>query len=149
MRTLLPLVLLALSCIPAPQQARIEVTETWASPTPGGADISAGYLTITNHGAEADRLVSAESARASSVELHSMDMEGGVMRMRAIDGAAIAPGEALTLAPGGEHLMFVGLTAPFTEGEVIPVRLHFEKVGDIDVSLPVRRPGATQTGHGG
>lgn len=126
---------------PASEQApamRLQVVDAWASPTPGGVDVSAGYLTIANGGESADRLISVSSPRAASVEIHEMIMDGAVMQMRPLTAVDVAPGESVALAPGGKHLMFLGVTQPFTEGEEIPVQLTFENAGVMDISLPVR-----------
>jgi periplasmic copper chaperone A len=125
--------------------AGIEVRDAWASQTPGGVDVSAGYLVIANGGDADDRLVSASSSRAARVEIHEMVADGAVMRMRAVDALIIPAHGEVALAPGGQHLMFFGVTAPFTQGETIDVRLVFETAGEVAVSLPVRQ-GAT---HGG
>ncbi len=119
--------------------AGITLTDAWAAPTPGGVDVSAGYLTISNGGPEDDSLIAASSPRAARVELHDMSMDGAVMRMRALDTLPVAAGEQAALAPGGMHLMFVGVTEPFIEGENIAVTLTFEHAGAIDATLPVRR----------
>jgi copper(I)-binding protein len=74
-------------------------------------------------------------------------MDGGVMQMRAVARLAIPPGQSIELAPNGRHLMFYGVRQPFAAGETILVRLTFEHAGEIDVSLPVRRPGASPADH--
>lgn len=125
--------------------AGIEIRDAWASPTPGGVDVSAGYLVVANGGA-ADRLLSASSSRAARVEVHEMSMDGAVMRMRRLDALPIPANAEVTLAPGGLHLMFIGVTSPFVEGETIDVRLVFETAGAVDVSLPVGRA-AGHSGH--
>ncbi len=117
----------------------IEIRNYWATPTPGGVTLSAGYLTIVNHAAAGDTFLGANSPRANSVDVHTMRMENGVMEMRPAGMLAIPPGGALTMAPNGLHIMFTNVTAPFTEGETIPVTLHFDHGGDIEVSMPVRR----------
>lgn len=117
----------------------LDVRNAWASPTPGGVDVSAGYLTIINETGAEDRLVGASSPRASEVSVHEMSMDGGIMRMRGLDGLAIPPGAEITLEPGGLHLMFMGVTQPFAEGESIPLHLTFEHAGAVDLVLPVRR----------
>jgi copper(I)-binding protein len=132
---------------PASEQApamRLQVLDTWASPTPGGVDVSAGYLTIANEGENGDRLISASSPRAARVEIHEMLMDGAVMQMRQVTALEVAPGERIELAPGGRHLMFIGVTQPFAEGEEIPVQLTFENAGVMDIALPVRAGGARQ-----
>ncbi len=139
----LALFLFAAACgEPAPQAAGIVVTGGWATPTPGGVDVSAGYVTITNSGAEDDRLLSASSPRAARVELHEMRMDGELMIMRGVAALPIAGGETVSLASGGMHLMFFGVSQPFTEGQDVALQLTFERAGVIDVNLPVRRDGA-------
>ena len=157
MKKLLSVALLALSaaCSPpsAPRAAEqevlsgaLEVRDAWAAATPGGAEVAAGYLTIVNGAPAADRLVSASSPRAARVEIHEMRMDGDVMRMRAMtDGLALASGARAELAPGGAHLMFMDISAPFLEGESVPVTLVFENSGALELMLPVRAGGA----HGG
>ncbi len=149
MRTSIISIALLLCACGAPTQApteleagpRITISEAFASPTPGGVDVSAGYLTIANGGGEADRLTGAASPRAARVEMHTMSMNGGVMEMRQIDFADIPAGGTTSFAPGGNHLMFTGVTTPFAVGEEIPVTLTFERAGTIEATLPVRAGG--------
>ena len=139
---LLSLFLLSACSAPSPQGTRIgdlEITAARASPSPNGVDVAAGFLTITNHGAAPDRLIAASSPRARNVELHSMEMDGPVMRMRQVESLDIPAGGAVSLTPGGDHLMFMGVTAPFTAGETIPIRLSFEHNGEAAIALPVGR----------
>ena len=110
--------------------------------------MSAGYLTLINDASAEDALLSASSPRAERVEVHEMTMDGGVMQMRVVERLSIPAGQSIELAPNGRHLMFYGVTQPFAVGETIPVRLTFEHAGDVDVSLPVRRPGAASAEHG-
>ena len=126
----------------------LHVENAWASPTPGGVDVSAGYLTLVNDTAAEDALVSASSPRAERVEVHEMTMEGGVMQMREAARLAIPAAQSVQLAPNGRHLMFYGVAQPFAVGETIPVRLTFEHAGDVDVLLPVQRPGASPEHNG-
>ena len=129
--------------------AALRVDNAWAAPTPGGVDVSAGYLMLVNATAAEDVLVGVSSPRAARVEVHEMTMQDGVMQMRAVERLAVPAGGSIELAPSGRHLMFYGVAQPFAEGEAIPVRLTFERAGEMDVSLPVRRPGASHAGHGG
>ncbi len=132
----------------APANAGLEIRDGWAAPTPGGVEVSAGYLTIVNMTGADDRLTGATSPRAERVEVHEMSMDGGVMRMRPVEGGMAAPaGATVTLGQGGQHLMFYGVRQPFTEGESIPVTLHFARAGDVAVELPVRRAASAHSGH--
>jgi copper(I)-binding protein len=122
----------------------LEIGHPWARATPPSAPAGGGYLTITNKGTESDRLVSAKSPAAGAVQVHEMKMEGNVMRMREVDGGlAIPPGATVALAPGGLHLMMMGLKEPLKQGEKVPATLVFEKAGSIDVELVIMPMGAT------
>ena len=62
----------------------IDIGHPYARPTSSGQQVGAGYLKLTNRGA-ADRLLSAAATVAASVEMHSMEMDGDVMKMRQVD----------------------------------------------------------------
>jgi len=71
------------------------------------------------------------------VEIHSMNMDGGVMRMRRLDGVDLPSSGTVALAPGGLHMMLFGLKAPLRTGESFPLELRFEKAGKILVQVNV------------
>lgn len=123
----------------------IAIEGPFARATPVGSNVGAGYMTITNKGAAADRLVSATSPVAGEVQVHEMTMQDGVSKMRALPGGLpIEAGKSTTLAPGGSHLMFMGLKAPLKQGDKVSVTLNFEKAGKVDVTLDVQSIGAQQ-----
>jgi len=103
-------------------------------------------MTITNTGNVPDRLLGGSSDASSHFEIHAMSMENGVMKMRPLEkGLEIKPGQTVEFKPGGYHVMFVGLKAPFEEGQHVMATLEFEKAGNIAVDFAVRGIGA-QTG---
>ncbi len=125
------------------QGAAVSVGHAWSQPTPPSAPTAVGYLTITNRGRKPDRLLSLSSPAAASVDLHLMSMDGGVMRMRPVEGGLVVPaGGAVQLEPGGYHLMFEGLKRPFKAGDHIPLKLKFQRSGVIRATLDVAPAGA-------
>jgi copper(I)-binding protein len=127
----------------------LEIGQPWSRATPPTAPTGGGFLTITNKGAMPDRLIAARSPAAEQAQVHQMKMEGDVMRMRELDrGLEIPAGSTVTLAPGGYHLMLVGLKAPLKPGMHVPVTLVFEKAGSIDVELDVQAMGSSAPAHG-
>nr|WP_314262594.1 copper chaperone PCu(A)C [uncultured Devosia sp.] len=130
----------------------IDISLPFSRATLPNAPVGGGFLTITNKGAEDDRLVSATSSVAGDTQIHEMAMEGDVMKMRELaDGLVIPAGETVTLEPGGFHIMFMKLNQPFVEGETVTVTLTFEKAGTVEVPLPVQSPaadGAPAMDHG-
>jgi hypothetical protein len=127
---------LATSALAAEPAIRIE--HPWSRPTPPSAPTAVGYLTIVNGTDRPDRLISVASPAADKVEVHSMSMTGGIMRMRPVEGGLAVPAHgSVALAPDGDHLMFIGLKRPFKAGEHIPVTLRFEHAGDRRTELDV------------
>jgi periplasmic copper chaperone A len=123
------------------------IEQPWTRATPGGAKVAAGYMTITNKGTAADRLIGGAFPRATRVEIHEMKMEGHMMRMRPLaHGLEIKPGQTVKLAPGGYHVMFIGLKQPLTQGEHIKGQLTFQKAGTVDVEFVVESIGAKSSG---
>ena len=114
----------------------IAIAHPYTLSTVGDLGTSAVYMTFKNNGA-ADRLLSASTAAASLVEVHNMNMEGGVMRMRRLDGVDLPSSGTVVLAPGGLHMMLFGLKAPLRAGESFPLELRFEKAGKILVQVNV------------
>lgn len=130
---------------PAPISALI-IEKPVARPPIEGQTTGVGYLTVRNAGDAADRLLSASSPAASSIELHTHTDVGGMKRMERVDGVDVPAGGAVVFQPGGLHLMMFGFTA--TEKN-IPVKLHFQHAGDVTVFFKVmaRSAGEGEAGH--
>ncbi len=115
----------------------ITITAPWLRATPNGAPVVGGYVTLKNVGGATDRLIGASLPMAPNGEVHAMSMANGVMHMRRLDGLEIAPGQTVTLAPGGTHLMFMHPTAKLKEGESVKGTLVFAKSGQVPVIFAV------------
>lgn len=143
----------ALVFLALPAAAHEVTTETlvidhpYALETPATAMSGAGYMTITNTGPAPDRLLAVRAA-FPRVTLHGTKSDAqGVIRMVQVDGIDIEPGETVILAPGGTHVMFMGLDGdPFEEGERIPATLVFEHAGEIPVEFWVEARNGGMTG---
>ncbi|MFO1420326.1 MAG: copper chaperone PCu(A)C [Candidatus Competibacteraceae bacterium] len=134
--------LLALSApVFAADTATIKAEEPWARESPPTVTNGAAYMTLVNTGKEADRLVGASGEVSATVELHTHLMEDGVMKMRPIKAIEVNPGEPAVLKPGGLHIMLIGLKKPLVADQTFPLRLRFEKAGEIPVEVKVRKMG--------
>jgi periplasmic copper chaperone A len=129
----------------------LAIGHPWTRATAPSAKVAGGYLVIENKGREADRLVSASFSQSTTVELHEMAVEQGIMRMRELPkGIAIPAGGKVELKPGGLHLMFMNLTGGLKEGETPKGVLVFERAGRIEVEFKVESMGARSgQGHEG
>lgn len=132
----------------------IAITDAYARSASPRAMTGAAFMTIENTGAEDDRLIEARSPAAERVELHThlIDASGVARMVEVKDGFPIPAGATHMLERGGDHVMFLGLTAPFEEGAMVPVTLVFENAGEVEIEVPVdlsRGPGAGAMGGQG
>lgn len=116
---------------------KLVIDQPWARPTTAGMPVGVAYLSITNRGLLEDTLIGAQTPAAMRVEFHRTSFEAGMAKMRPAGPLAIRPGETLTAAPGGLHLMLVDLKAPLVEGETIPLVLTFKNAGEVTVQLKI------------
>lgn len=107
----------------------------------------AGFMTIRNTGAQSDRLVSASTPIARTVELHTHIRDGEVMRMRPVNDIPVPAGQTVRLRPGGLHVMLIGLTEPLRQGSEVPLTLRFERAGEVQVMLAIEAAGARGSHH--
>lgn len=118
----------------------VSIIDGWARANAPGQTSGAAYMTFLS--AADTTFVRATSTIASSVEIHSMKMDNGVMKMRSLDELPIAAGKPEKLAPGGFHLMFFDLKQQLIAGEQIEVKLSFRdsagKMTQQTVTLPVK-----------
>ena len=127
---------LLLSVLTVHAQTAPKVEAAWARPTVAGQSGGGGFLKITG-GSTDDRLLSARTAIAKMAELHTMEMDGNVMRMRQINAIAIPAGATVELKSGGKHVMFMGLTQTLKSGAHFPLTLRFERAGEVTVEVRV------------
>ena len=126
-----------------------EIEHPWARATAPGAANGAVYLVIKNEGKTADRLLSASSPAAAKVQLHAHIDDNGVMRMREINAIDLGPDASVKLAPGGLHVMLLGLTDALKKGKAFPLTLTFEKAGSVTVQVAVQGAGDLKPDHEG
>lgn len=123
------------------QLGGLTVSSPWARASAGMARAGAAFMIIHNTGAD-EVLVSASAQVSDKVELHTHVHEGGVMKMRAVPRIPLPAGQTTELKPGGRHVMFLGLKAPFKKGQTFPLTLSFKQAGSVTVPVEVGRAGA-------
>ena len=145
----------ALVALPTLSLAEIVISDPYARTSRPNAPTGAAFMMIQNTSDTADRLVAVSSDVAKRVELHThIDQGDGVMKMTEIEGGVEIPaGSTYMMQRGGDHVMFMGITAPLEQGGEVVVTLTFEQAGDVTVTIPVdneRKPahGAMKHDHG-
>lgn len=124
----------------------IHVTQPWARATPKGASAGAAYMTLTNTGKTPERLICVSSDAAAKCQIHEMSMEGGVMKMRPVEGGLeVKPGETVQLKPGGFHVMLLDLKHPLQQGQSVEATLKVN-AATVAVQFPIAPIGAPAPG---
>jgi copper(I)-binding protein len=118
-------------------QPKVQARDAWCRAAPAGAPTGGCYVTLV--APSDDRLVGVATPAAQRVEVHTMDMTGGVMRMRpSSDGTPLPAGQLVELKPGARHLMVIGPKATLAAGGVVPLTLRFAKAQPLTVNAPIR-----------
>ncbi len=131
--------LLALSASAASAGSDISIADAYARAASPMAKAGGVFMLILNAGDSDDRLIGLRTEAARRAELHTnIETDTGVMQMRQVEaGFEVPAGGQRLLARGGDHLMLMGLTRPFRDGQTITLTLIFERAGEITVEVPV------------
>ncbi len=124
---------------------QLKIEYPYARATAPGQKAAGGFMKIENKG-PADQLIAASSPVAGEMQLHTMAMDGNVMKMREVKVIDVPANGSVELKPGGLHLMFMDIKSPLKAGEAVPVKLKFQKAGEVEIKVPVREMGAG-SGH--
>ena len=116
----------------------VQISDNWVRTTEDGQDVGAAYMTLTSN--TDTTLTSVESSVSDSIEIHSMTMDNGVMKMRMLDELALKAGKPTELAPGGYHLMLFDLKKALKAGEEVSFTLHFKDAQGKETVLNVNSP---------
>jgi periplasmic copper chaperone A len=139
--TALVAALLSLAAV-AGQNTALEFENVWVRALPPFQPNTAAYLTLINRGEVAVAIVGASSNVANKVELHTTRKVDGLMRMEQLQALAVAPGERVELAPGGTHLMLLGLAYMPAPGDDVRLCLQLASGEEVCTVAEVRMSGA-------
>ncbi len=120
------------------KQDSIEIKNQWVRASNDGQDVSAAYMTIVSN--EDTSLIKIDSDVADVIEIHSMSMENGVMKMRMLDTLDLIAGKPTELSPGGFHLMLFDLKKPLAAGKEAHFTLHFKNKAGQEKTISVTSP---------
>jgi copper(I)-binding protein len=115
-------------------QAGVYAEAAWIRASVPGSKVSAGYLTLHNPGPADDAVIAVDIPGVSQSEVHSMSQVDGMMRMRPVDALSLPAGQTVRLAPGGNHLMLMGVEQAFELGTQRDGQLSLRS----GTTLPVR-----------
>jgi copper(I)-binding protein len=138
------LALCAGALLAATAQAQTTVKDAWARGTVAQQTATGVFMQITS--VQGGKLVGVATPVAGVAEVHEMKMDGSVMKMAAVPALDLPAGKAVTLAPGGYHVMLMGLKQPLKEGDSVPLTLTVQgadgKKEAVELKVPVKALGA-------
>ncbi|XZG69984.1 copper chaperone PCu(A)C [Chitinibacteraceae bacterium HSL-7] len=129
------------------QVGELIVEHPWARATMSGAKVAGAFAKIENPTDQADRVVAASSPVAGKVELHTMKVVDGVMKMTKLDAIDVPAKGKQELKPGSFHVMMFELKQALKEGESFPLTLTFEHAGEVTLKVKVQAPDSMKAGH--
>ncbi|MGL4613818.1 MAG: copper chaperone PCu(A)C [Shewanella sp.] len=133
----------ALSFVSCSVLANVVMLDGHVRAMPETVPNTAAYFTLENHADKAVRLIGATTNVAKEAQLHTMVTEQGVVKMRHVEGFTIPSHGSLTLAPSGDHVMLLGLTAPLALEQQVELQLQFDDGQAMTITLPVAKSAAT------
>ncbi|MDG2045588.1 MAG: copper chaperone PCu(A)C [Halioglobus sp.] len=140
---------LAVAAAQGEQDAVLTIENAWVRALPPGQPNTAAYLTLVNRGGEAVVVESVSSDVADMVEIHTTRNADGLMRMAQLPSLEVASGQRLALAPGGTHLMLLGLETMPVAGDTVQLCLQFASHRDVCTSAVVRKSSDRSDSQGG
>ena len=127
-------------CLPLTAAAELVISDAWVRAVPPVASDTAGYCVIRNSGDAERRITAVRSDAARHVMMHRMVRnDQGLRQMHHVDALVLAPGETVTLAPGGMHLMIMGLDGAPAPGEALEICLETDHGAPLCEQFEVRR----------
>lgn len=104
--------------------SQVAVKDPWVRTTVAQQKATGAFMQLT--ATQDVKLIAATSPAAKMVEIHTMEMDKDVMKMRQIMSLDLPAGKAVELKPGSYHVMLMGLNAQVKEGDIVPLTLTVE-----------------------
>lgn len=138
-------IIMVMSCFTVLAHADLKISDAWVKPTVPGQPVAAAYMTLM---ADKDlAVVEVSSPVAGKSEIHSMSMDGNIMRMKKLDRLPLKSGAAVALKPGGFHIMLMDLNHQIKEGEVVSLTLTSQdtsgKKSTVTIKMTAKMPEAS------
>ncbi len=152
MKKLLSVGAAAISCLAplaahAEELAALRLSDAWVRALPPGQPNTAAYMVVTNAGDTAVTIVSASSPIAEAVELHTSREVDGLQRMERLEQVQVAAGGKVAFAPGGNHLMLLGLSQMPAPGQEVQLCLQTAGGDELCTLAGVRKSAAEDQAH--
>lgn len=133
--------------VPQPEPGKVTAVDVRVRAAPLEGGNTAGFMTVLNGLDKPVRLTSVTGEFAAAVELHETINDNGIMKMEPRpDGFEIPAGGSVELAPGGKHVMIMGLVKPLAAGDTVDLTLNFDNGEQIALHVPVLDVAATMPG---
>lgn len=140
---------LAVAAEQVDQDTMLDIENAWVRALPPGQPNTAAYLTLVNRGEAVVVVESASANVADKVEIHTTRSADGLVRMEQLQSLEVAPGERLALAPGGTHLMLLGLETMPVTGDTVQLCLQLSSQSEVCTSADVRKSSDTSDSQNG
>lgn len=117
----------------------VSIENAWVRAMPPSQPNTAAYMTLRNDSDRTLKIIGARSEPIARVEIHTSREVDGMVRMEQLEQVTVAPGQLIVFAPGGMHLMMLGLKKMPAAGEQVKLCLEFKSGASVCAGAEVRR----------
>lgn len=114
----------------------LKLEQAWVREAPPGSQAMAAYAVLRNPSDAPIDLIAVSSPQFGRVEMHSMHMQEGIMKMRPMNQVSV-PAQGTAELRGERHLMLLNPKKPARRGAHIQLELHLSCGASQMVQVPV------------
>jgi len=129
-----------------PMKTGLMVMNSWVRLTPPVAKNSAAYFAFHNTSDKDITVVGVSSKIAKMTMMHDVIMEKSMAKMVHLDKVKVPAGGQVAFAPGGKHLMFVGLTEKLEADKDVTVLFTLDSGEVITAVMKVMTENSSMSG---
>jgi copper(I)-binding protein len=123
----------------------LSIDHLWVRAVPPHMTMTAAYGELRNDGVDPVTVVSVLTSITDRASIHETQLRNDRAMMRPVTALPIAPGQQVTLEPGGLHLMLMELTTPLEIGQSVNICFMLDVGDSVCAEAQIRR----QAIHGG
>jgi copper(I)-binding protein len=113
------------------------VSNAWIRLMPPIASSTAAYFILENQSDKAIEIVNISTAIAKKATLHDTIVENDMATMVPLKTLKIAGGDKVVFAPGGKHLMIMGLIEKLAENKEVSLHFKLKNAEEIIATMKV------------
>jgi periplasmic copper chaperone A len=132
------------------QAGDMVVSHAWTQETSGTSHAIEVFVTVSNEGSNADRLIGATTSFTNRGVFQAPVLNAsGSLAVTEVPALEIAPGQSITLQPGGIRVVLPNVQREYGAGSHFHMTLEFETAGMVEIDVKVDEAAHEHEHHDG